>query len=332
MATIKDIARKTGRSVSTVSVVLRNEAQRFGIRPETEKEIRQAAKELGYVKNDCARTMASGKSRVIGFLTAVRSSVEYPGRLLSGALERASAREYALRVFHYDPEVPDSLITTLLSQQIRGILISGDLGRPAADRIIAECSGRGIRCVTVNLSNQVEGFGIVSYDAGGMKKLVEWLFAHGHRKIAMLSCSSQEEYARKRLNGYLAGMRSCGLRDAVFGPSSGGYPSLARLRETGFSAVMCDTDYTAASLMQQAYRDGIRVPETISVCGFAGMQVADFAALPLTTVDQDFEGMGETAAEMLINVLEKGILPEPGKIKNISLPTRLNIQKTTKGV
>ena len=311
---------------------MRDEAQRFGIRPETEKEIRQAAEELGYVKNDCARTMASGKSRVLGFIAPARSSMEYSGRLLSGALERVSAGEYALRVFHYDPELPNTLTATLLSQQIRGILISGDLGRDAADRIIAACSEQGIRCVTVNLSNQTEGFGIVSDDANGMKQLVEWLFSHGHRKIAMFSSGGTAEYAGKRLAGYLAGMRSCGLRDAVFVPAPDGRPTLARLTETGFSAVMCDTDYTAAALMQQAYREGIRVPETISVCGFAGMQVADFAALPLTTVDQDFEGMGETAAEMLISDLERGIPPQSGAVRNISLPTRLNIQKTTKGI
>ena len=102
MATLTDIARKTHLSVSTVSVVLRGEAKRFGICTETEKVIRRAAGELGYVKNETARTMVSGKSRILGFISGKHNSVEYSGRLLSGALESASLAGYALRVFQYN--------------------------------------------------------------------------------------------------------------------------------------------------------------------------------------------------------------------------------------
>ena len=199
MATLTDIARKTHLSVSTVSVVLRGESKRFGICAETEKAVRKAADKLGYVKNETARTMVSGKSRILGFISGKRSSVEYSGRLLSGALESASFASYALRVFYYHADEPDRLCTTLLSQQIRGILISGDLGRDFADRMIEACSDRGIHCVTVNLSNQRKGFGVVSDDVGGMSEMVDLLYRGGHRKIAMLSSLMKAEYSEKRL-------------------------------------------------------------------------------------------------------------------------------------
>ena len=332
MATLTDIARKTRLSVSTVSVVLRGESKRFGICAETEKTVRKAADELGYVKNETARTMVSGKSRILGFVSGQRSSVEYSGRLLSGALESASLASYALRVFYYHTDEPDRLCTTLLSQQIHGILIAGDLGRNCADRIIEACTRRRIHCVTVNLSNQRKGFGVVSDDAGGMSEMVENLYRGGHRKIAMFSSRIEAEYVQKRLNGYCAGMKKSGLPEKVFTPEAGKYPELSKLTEAGYTAVLCESDYIAARLMQQAYAEGILVPESISVCGFAGMQVADYAALPLTTVSQDFEGMGEKAASLLISVLEKGNTPSDGIIENISLPTRIRIQKTTKGI
>lgn len=332
MATLTDIARKTSLSLSTVSVVLRGESKRFGICAETEKKVRKAADELGYVKNETARTMVSGKSRILGFISGQQSSVEYSGRLLSGALESASLAGYALRVFYYHADEPDRLCTTLLSQQIRGILISGNLGRDFADRMIEACSNCGIHCVTVNLSNQRKGFGVVSDDVSGMSEIVELLYRGGHRKIAMYSSKKDTEYVQKRLKGYCAGMKKYGLPEKVFIPKQGGYPRLANLTEAGYTAVLCESDYIAARLMQQAYAEGIRVPGTISVCGFAGMQVADYAALPLTTVSQDFEGMGEKAASLLISVLEKGKAPADGNIENISLPTRIRIQKTTKGI
>ena len=331
MTTLIDIAGKTHRSVSTVSVVLRGESKRFGICAETEKEIRRAAAELGYVKNETARTMASGQSRILGFVTGQRSIVEYFGRLLSGALEKASREGYALRVFHYHPNEPEQLCATLLSQQIRGVLISGDLGRACADRIIEECLRRKIHCVTVNLSNQREGFGVVSDDAGGMSEMVDLLYRCGHRKIAMLASGLPEEYSAKRLNGYHTGMKNCGLPENIFTADHGKNPSLSHLIDAGYSAVLCESDYAAAKLMQQAYAEGIRVPDAISICGFADMQVADFAALPLTTVSQNFEGMGEKAASLLISILEKRITPIRGKAENICLPTHIRIQKTTKG-
>lgn len=331
MATLIDIARKTQRSISTVSVVLRGESKRFGICAETEQTIRRAASELGYVKNETARAMVSGKNRVLGFVSAQRRSVEYSGRLLSGALDSASQAGYALRVFHYNSDELGPLCRSLLSRQIRGILISGDLGRVVTDRIIDECNLNGIHCVTVNLSNQRKGFGVVSDDTGGMSDMVEKLYRAGHRKIAMLCSGNKAEYSKKRLNGYCAGMKKCGLRKKVFTPVEGRYPPLSKLTDGGYTAVLCETDYIAAELMQQAYADGVRVPGTISVCGFAGMQLADYAALPLTTVAQDFEGMGEKAASLLISVLEKGTAPARGKVENISLPTRIRIQKTTKG-
>ena len=332
MATLLDIARKTKRSISTVSVVLRGDAKRFGISAATENAIRRTAASLDYVKNETARTMVSGKSRILGFISGTRSEVEYSGRLLYGALEKASMEGYAFRVFHYNSDEPEHLCNTLLSRQIRGILISGSQGRANTDRIVEECARHGIHCVTVNLSNQRQGFGVVSDDARGMAEMVVLLYQGGHRKIALFSCGTADEFARRRLKGYAAGMKKCGLPESVFTPVRERYPALSKLVRSGFSAVLCDSDYTAAKLMQQAYRTGIRVPETISVCGFAGMQVADYAALPLTTISQDFEGMGEKAAALLISVLENGTGPVRGKVKNISLPTRIQIQQTTKGI
>ena len=127
-------------------------------------------------------------------------------------------------------------------------------------------------------------------------------------------------------------MKKYGLRGKVFTPESGEYPEILKLTEAGYTALLCESDYIAARLMQQAYAAGVRVPDKISICGFAGMQVADYAALPLTTVSQDFEGMGEKAASLLISVLEKRKKPANGNIENISLPTLIRIQKTTKGI
>ena len=335
MPTIKDIAQKTGLSVSTVSVVLRGEARRFGIREETEQRIRETAAELGYVRDDCARTMASGKSRVLGFIAGNRLQMEYAGRLLAGALTGATKLNYSLRFFLYDNNFkPEQLIMELQAQKIRGILLSGDLGHHRIDPLIRQCTNYGIQCGTVNISNRVSGIGVASDDSSGMEEMVRRLYALGHRKISYQTVDTEAEYARKREKGYLAGIRKCGLEASCFKIQiSEEYQiDIRNILVSGCTALLCYSDHLAARLLQQAYQHGIRIPEELSICGFSGMQLANYAALPLSTIVQDFEGMGEKGAEMLIQLLENKSENKKDKLKNIVLPTTILMQTTTRRI
>lgn len=90
--------------------------------------------------------------------------------------------------------------------------------------------------------------------------------------------------------------------------------------------------HNAARLLQQAYKHGLRIPEELSIYGFSGMQLASYAALPLSTIVQDFEGMGEKGAEMLIQLLENKSENKKDKLKNIVLPTTILMQTTTRRI
>lgn len=328
MATLKDLAAATGLSVSTVSVVMRGDAARFGIKNETVELVRASALKIGYVKNDFARAMASGKSRVLGFVSHSRASVEYAGRQLYGALQKVSELGYSLRVFHYQGEKPEVFLSGLQSQNIRGILLSGELGRENIDRLMTCCGEHDIFCIPVNLSNRIGGIGVVSDDAAGMSELVQYLIGEGHRRIAYYGTGDDPEYAQKRRDGYRDAMKEAGLRPLILHSEQN--VSLTALLRRKVSAVVCDSDYLAARMMQQAYQTGTAIPEEISICGFGGIQIADFAALPLTTVAQDFEGMGAAGAEKLIENLEHPRRFPAGKTENIRLAASLKIQKTTR--
>lgn len=329
MATLKDLAAETGLSVSTVSVVMRGDAARFGIKNETVELVRARALKIGYVKNDFARAMASGKSRVLGFVSNSAASVEYAGRQLYGALQKVSELGYSLRVFHYpDGEEPEGFLSGLQSQNIRGLLLSGELGRESIDRLMTCCIRHDIFCVSVNLSNRIGGIGVVSDDTAGMSELVKYLIGAGHSRIAYYGTGHDPEYAQKRRDGYRTAMKEAGLSPLILHTEQ--KVELKSLLERKISAVVCDSDYLAARMMQQAYQEGTAVPEAISICGFGGTQIADFAASPLTTVAQDFEGMGAAGAEKLIEMLEHPRRCPAGKTENIRLATSLKIQKTTR--
>lgn len=327
MATLKDIAKSASFSVSTVSAVLRGDAEKLGICAETVEKIRRTAAEIGYVKNDYARTMASGKSRVLAFITDTGRNVEYQGKLLSGVLEEASAHDYSLRIFDYKAQSENELLSKLLSLRIKGVLISGDLLKYTIEKIVTLFSQHNICCATLNHSNQICGIGAESDDVQGMSEMVEYIYGAGHRKIAYYGVMNDEEYAQKRLNGYLRSIEKYGLKSYIYQYSA--KVKLKDMIKNGLTAVIGESDYMGAVLLQQAYSDSIKVPEEISICGFAGMEVSTFAARPMTTVVQDFIGMGKSAAQMLINVLEKKDFMKGKKTLNTKLKTELKIQQTT---
>ena len=279
--------------------------------------------------------MASGKSRVLGFIAGNRLQMEYAGRLLAGALTGATKLNYSLRFFLYDHNFkPEQLIMELQAQKIRGILLSGDLGHHRIDPLIRQCTNYGIQCGTVNISNRVSGIGVASDDSSGMEEMVRRLYALGHRKISYQTVDTEAEYARKREKGYLAGIRKCGLEASCFKIQiSEEYQiDIRNILVSGCTALLCYSDHLAARLLQQAYQHGIRIPEELSICGFSGMQLASYAALPLSTIVQDFEGMGEKGAEMLIQLLENKSENKKDKLKNIVLPTTILMQTTTRRI
>lgn len=327
MATLKDIAKVTSFSVSTVSVVLRGDASKFGICQDTVKEIQRAAAKLGYVKNDYARTMASGKSRLLAFITDPKRNVEYRGRLLSGMLEEISFRDYSLRIFNYDPSSEDELLLKLQSQRIKGVVLSGELHKDVIESFIPKCLKHKIMCATVNHSNQICGVGAESDDIAGVAMVADYLFENGHRNIAYCGRMNEEEYSQKRLNGYLNGMQKYGLTPHVYDYSKDF--KLKELIQSGITAVACESDYVGASILQHAYSNSVNVPEDISVCGFGGMEISDFAARPMTTVVQDFVSIGRSAVQMLIDALEKPDFMKGRKIFNIAIKTALKVKQTT---
>ncbi len=327
MATLKDIAKVTSFSVSTVSVVLRGDAAKFGICKDTVKEIQRAAAKLGYVKNDYARTMASGKSRLLAFVTDTKRNVEYRGRLLAGMLEEISARDYSMRIFNYDPGSEDELLLKLQALRVKGVLLSGELHKDVIEAFIPKCLKQKIFCATVNHSNQISGVGAESDDIAGVSLLTDYLFENGHRNIAYCGRMNEEEYSQKRLKGYLNGMQKYGLTPHVYNYS--GDFKLKELIKCGITAVVCESDYVGASLLQHAYANSISVPEDISVCGFGGMEISDFAARPMTTIVQDFASIGRNAVQMLIDALEKPDFMRGRKIFNIAIKTALKEKQTT---
>jgi len=290
MVTIKDIARESGVSHATVSYVLNGKAKQARIGDEACERIKAVAERLGYQRNELARSMVTGRNDVLAFVSYNTGTWEYTGKILSGVMEETTRGDFALKVFNLEQAAQADIARRLLEQRVAGVVFHSSRHEDFAEIQEAMAKAR-VPCATVNLSNPAAGFGVTSDDFQGVKDAVAHLVALGHRHIAYLTKNSNVEYIENRKNGYLAGMGS-------FQPLLG--EDIAMLLAAKPSAVVCYSDYAACDVLRAAYQLGLRVPDELSVVGFADLEIAQNAVVPLTTVAQPFEEMGREAAAALL--------------------------------
>ena len=340
MVTIKDIAREAGVSHATVSCVLNGKAKQLRISDVASERIKAAADQLGYQRNEIARSMATGRNDVIAFVSCDTGAWEYTGKIMSGIVEEATRQNFAVKVYNLAHSAHDNILRQLIEQRIAGVIfhssqeIDFDLIRHEADK-------KNIPSATVNLSNATAGIGVTSDDFQGVKDAVKHLTGLGHCRIAYISDKSRLEFAVNRENGFMAGMKeyvpSVGNLQIAYGVSTEDDDEnqpvirniLLKSKDKRPTAIICCTDYIACNVLQVACQMGIKVPKDISVIGFADLEVAKYAVVPLTTVAQPFEQMGRETANMLIETIKNKRIGILDKAENRKLEVALVIRKST---
>ena len=165
---------------------------------------------------------------------------------------------------------------------------------------------------------------------GGAESATAHLIASGHRRIAFLGGHEESGMRQERLEGYAVAMRAAGLRDeqAVVVESTpsreGGLQALEWVLASGQrpTAALCFNDAVAFGVLSGLARHGIKAGPEFAVVGFGGMQDAQFANPPLTTVAIDAMSLGERAAEILVEQIDDPSL-EPIEHRG---PTRLVVR------
>ena len=309
------------------------------LKAETRERIRLVAQEMGYTRNEIARSMVTGRNDVIAFVSSDIGTWEYTGKIMSGIMEEATQRKFAVKVYHLTHSTPDNIMRQLTEQRVAGIIFHSDKNVDF-DFIRNEAGKKQIPCATVNLSSTSAGIGVTTDDFQGVRDAVKYLAGLGHRRISYISYKPRPQFAVNRENGFIAGMKE-------FVPGSG-KPRIAysigmendkneplirnMLSESDAkrpTAIICYADYIACNVLQIAYQMRIEVPEELSVIGFADLEVAKYATVPLTTVAQPFEQMGRETANMLIDTIKNKRSDILDKVENRKLPVRLVVRKST---
>jgi len=336
MITIKDIARELNVSVSTVSRALQNNP---AISLERRKIIQQYAAEHHYHPNTAAAALRTAKplsNHLIGVVLPQFSHF-YFSTILTAIEENCSANGYSIIACQtgdsYERE--EKAIGQLCQQNVAGIIVSQ--AKDTTDYAhFQHAIDQGIPLIFVDrICTGIRTNRVVVDDYAAAFAATEHLISTGCRRIAFLGTTMHLEISKNRYNGYRDAMRKYQLEidpDLVCQcdnrkQAENLTPSLMQLEPhpDGFFAI---NDDTALGVLYTCKRLGFRVPDDVSICGFADGIRAQSCEPQLTTVEQRGSEMGRQAVEVLMETINGAI--EPGHFINRIVKTKLIIRGTTR--
>lgn len=307
--TIRDVAQAAGVHVSTVSRAL-NPAKRALISEEVLRVVEAAAQRLGYRPNRAASALRTGRTHTIGVLVPDITNPVFPP-ILQGIEASAAARGYFVFVANVaDPALAPPIVERMLAQQVDG-LVNAIARRD--DPLLAYLSRVGMHTVLVNRADESGRLpAVVSDDRLAMKLAVEHLVGLGHKRIAHLAGPQQVPTGVGRRQGFEQALRDHGLAPAnvieceSYSREAGRAAMHKLLAAPGKrpQALVCCNDLVALGAYDELRRQGIRVPQDISVTGHNDMPLVDMVEPPLTTIRLPHRELGWRAAEMLFDEIE----------------------------
>lgn len=303
--TIKDIAKKTGVSIATVSRVIHGLT---GYSDKTRQQVLKAADELGYRPNALARGLVSRRTQTIGVLFPEVSG-SYSAELLHGIEEAANERGFSIIVCNTarDGERTMKYLGVLREKQVDGIVFASQYVHAAYEQELAAM--RVPVMLVSTLPERAELPYIKVDDRAASREATEYLVGLGHRRIAMIAGAPDDPVAgRPRIDGYREALESAGIayREALVSCGEfsldGGRHAMERLLAAApsLTAVFAASDEMAVGALGAALERGLRVPDDLSIVGYDDLIFSRIVHPPLTTVRQPLADMGRLASERLI--------------------------------
>ncbi|HAI10155.1 MAG TPA: hypothetical protein DCM28_00510 [Phycisphaerales bacterium] len=312
--TLKDIVKKTGLSMSTVSHVLNG---RPGFSASTQQRVHQVARELGYLPNHLSRALAGGKSMSIGLMG---ETFKTPIRLLRmREIEKlAKADSYCMYLVANEGMMaePDMLKTVedMLARRVDGLIIC-DLNELPSD-VTQRLLNCGKPVVFVDHVPDQATHGVHMDRTAALSQAVKHLHDLGHDSAVYLGSRFDQLVPELKLGRYrqelkMSGMQliepehwyveATGLEDM----SDAAYALTQQmLKHIIPSAIICISDETAIGAIHAIEEAGLSVPDDVSVIGFDDLPIAKHFKPSLTTISQPMLQAGQAAYEILSNLFK----------------------------
>lgn len=306
--TIKDLSKKTGYTIATISRALNDSPL---VKDKTKKEILDAAEEIGYVRNDIARGLVKKNSSTFGVIVPDITNPYFP--LLVKGIQDALLKE-GYHIFlcnsDWDEENEKRLINMLCESRVKGILMD-----PISDHVPQILSQIGFPVPVVYLGNRPsdENANYVIIDNyKGARKATEYLIELGHERIAFIGAEENTFINRSRSNGYrdtmiksFGGLDESLVRKSKYKRENANQVIREMIEEGNVpTAVVACNDIIALGVMEAFQSSSFRVPEDVSVIGFDDIEYASLPGINLTTVREPRYQMGTMATEIILECIK----------------------------
>lgn len=304
--TIVDVAREAGVSIKTVSRVLNHEP---GVHETTRDQVLKVVEALRYRPKQSARSLAGGRSFLIGLLYYDPSAI-FVGSVQQGATLRCRELGYHLVVesLHNDaPDLRQQIDRMVMALRPDGMILTP----PLCDNpeVLAALRENGTPCVLMSPERDLRGVPSVRMDdVHAAEEITNLLLSLGHQRIAFIKGPPDQSASAARYQGFVNALRAHGLepdpellQPGAFTFESGreaAHQLLSRRQRP--TAVFASNDDMALGVLAAAQRLGLAVPNELSVAGFDDSPTAALVWPPLTTVRQPVAEMARMAVEMLV--------------------------------
>lgn len=327
--TILDVARESGVSYSTVSRVLNG----FDfVKGSTREKVLKTAERMGYVANIQARSLAGGKTQIVGLLVPGLDN-GYITEIVSGIDQELAHSDYDMMLYttHRYQGKESLYVKTIANGLADGLIL---LVPHNAQNYLQALPRQDFPYVLVDqIDNMYNSTTVDATNWQGAYDATAYLIKLGHQRIGFIMGAPQLNSARERFDGYRAALQHHRIAYdealVIEGDymTKSGYSGAKRLLslEQPPTAIFASNDLTAFGVLDAIHETGLRIPEDISVVGFDDIPLASLAYPKLTTVRQPLVQIGQVAVRLLLEKLEN---PEK-EARRVTLATELIVRDSS---
>jgi len=304
--TMKDVAKLAGVSPATVCRVL-NKAHY--IKPETERRVMNAVRQLDYHRNIHARRLATGQSNLFGLVISEIANPFFP-EIIRGFQAQAWTRGFDVLLCNteYNPQQIKSIMRKLIESDVRGAaIVTSSVGKDFTSELTA--SGIGLVFCNLAAADSLVSNITIDYQLG-IQQAIDHVVDLGHRRAAIIAGPPENRTAVVIQNALVAGLKKRGLTaSSVVNSNYRVDAGASAVRDILSQAerptvVFCGSDLIAMGAMSALEKSGVKIPDDVSVIGIDDISFAFLARPPLTTIRVPREKLGVIAFQALDRMMK----------------------------
>ena len=310
MATLKDVAKETGLTVSTVSRILNN---RGYISDEARKKVREAMEKLNYQPNEVARSLSKQTTNTIGVIVPHIANPFF-SRVISCLESAADEKGYKILLFNSKnrDDKQARYVEICKSNRVAGVILMS--GLVSMDNL----KNLSVPLITIERNLEWGTASIECDNKNGGRLAAEHLISKGCRKLLHISGVNETKMpADARETGFIEACEEHGIAHHEYKTSIKQYNSSdyheflkdALSSNRDCDGVFASSDVIAAQVIQVTRKFGISIPKDVKLVGFDDTDVSLLTTPTITTVHQPVEEMTHAAVEIMLKAIEGDVVP-----------------------